>query len=74
MAKALPLHRASGQPVWFRDNRDFPAIQSGLQQAGFSGDEIAGLMGGNRYRFYSQSFGAMNWQAARHEDATYRRN
>ena len=46
-------------PEWFRDNRDFPNLETGLSGVGFSADEIAGLMGGNWHRFFAQSFGPM---------------
>ena len=44
-------------PGWFRDNRDFGNIETGLTDVGFSTDEIAGIMGGNWYRFFAQNFG-----------------
>ncbi len=44
------------QPEWFRDNRDFANIRKGLEDAGFSNDEMNGLMGGNWLRFYDASF------------------
>ena len=48
------------QPAWFRDNRDFPNIAEGLIDAGFSPDEIDGLMGDNWLRFFDLSFGPAN--------------
>lgn len=45
------------QPDWFRDNRDFGNIEEGLRTTGMSEDEVAGIMGGNWYRFYAQNFG-----------------
>jgi membrane dipeptidase len=45
-------------PDWFRDNRDFGNLRGGLQATGFSGDEIAAIMGGNWARFFATSFGA----------------
>ncbi len=45
-------------PGWFRDNRDFGNLRGGLQAAGFSGDEVAAIMGGNWARFFASSFGA----------------
>ncbi len=45
------------QPEWFRDNRDFPNLEKGLAAAGFSADEVAGIVGGNWLRFYDESFG-----------------
>ena len=45
------------QPDWFRDNRDFGNIEHGLRGTGMSDDEVAGIMGGNWYRFYAENFG-----------------
>ncbi|MEM6759810.1 MAG: membrane dipeptidase [Pseudomonadota bacterium] len=45
------------QPTWFRDNRDLGRIEEGLQAAGLGSDEIAGIMGGNWYRFFAENFG-----------------
>ncbi len=47
------------QPDWFRDNRDFGNIEAALNKVGFSGDEVAGIMGGNWHRFYAKSFGGV---------------
>ena len=44
-------------PQWFKDNRDFGAIEMGLADIGFSKDEVAGIMGENWLRFYETSFG-----------------
>ena len=44
-------------PDWFRDNRDFPNIEAGLQDVGMSSAEIADIMGKNWYRFYAENFG-----------------
>ena len=44
-------------PGWFRDNRDFGAIEAGLRAAGLSKEDVAGIMGGNWYRFFAESFG-----------------
>jgi microsomal dipeptidase-like Zn-dependent dipeptidase len=44
-------------PSWFRDNRDFGNLRTGLHASGFSGDEIAAIMGGNWERFFAASFG-----------------
>ena len=44
-------------PSWFRDNRDFGNIERGLVGVGFDENEVAGLMGGNWYRFFAESFG-----------------
>ncbi len=43
-------------PPWFRDNRDFGNIEQGLRDVGMNADEIAGIMGGNWYRFFAESF------------------
>ena len=45
-------------PGWFRDNRDFGTVEDGLRDAGFSGEEVSGIMGGNWLRFFDESFGA----------------
>ena len=45
-------------PGWFRDNRDFGNIEAGLRATGLSADEVAGIMGGNWYRFYAENFTA----------------
>ncbi|QMU59386.1 MAG: membrane dipeptidase [Boseongicola sp.] len=44
-------------PSWFRDNRDFANIETGLGDVGMSDDEIKGIMGGNWYRFFAENFG-----------------
>ena len=44
-------------PSWFRDNRDFGNLSTGLRAVGFSGDEVAAIMGGNWERFFAMSFG-----------------
>jgi membrane dipeptidase len=44
-------------PGWYRDNRDFGNIASGLRAKGFSEDEVNAIMGGNWLRFYAGSFG-----------------
>ncbi|WP_299723614.1 membrane dipeptidase [uncultured Tateyamaria sp.] len=44
------------QPDWFRDNRDFGNIEDGLRATGMDAGEVAGIMGGNWYRFYQQNF------------------
>ena len=43
-------------PVWFRDNRDFMTIESGLRKVGFSKEEAAAVMGGNWLDFFDRSF------------------
>ncbi len=44
------------QPKWFRDNRDFGAIEQGLIDVGFDSSEVKGIIGGNWLRFFDQSF------------------
>lgn len=44
-------------PDWFRDNRDFGKLEEGLTRVGFAPDEVAGIMGGNWYRFFRDNFG-----------------
>ncbi|MEP2890584.1 membrane dipeptidase [Tateyamaria sp.] len=44
------------QPDWFRDNRDFGNIESGLKATGMNAAEVAAIMGGNWYRFYADNF------------------
>ncbi|QDG76382.1 membrane dipeptidase [Labrenzia sp. PHM005] len=44
-------------PNWFQDNRDFGNIEEGLRATGLNADEIAGIMGGNWYRFFRENFG-----------------
>lgn len=43
-------------PDWFRGNRDFANIENGLRATGLNADEVAGIMGGNWYRFYAENF------------------
>ncbi|OED40072.1 peptidase M19 [Chromatiales bacterium (ex Bugula neritina AB1)] len=43
-------------PEWFRDNRDFGNIESGLRMVGMNDEEIAGVMGGNWFRFFADNF------------------
>ena len=43
-------------PDWFQDNRDFGNIQNGLRKTGMNEAEIAGIMGGNWYRFFTDNF------------------
>lgn len=45
-------------PPWFRDNRDFGNIESGLLAIGMNAEEVAGVMGLNWYRFYAENFTA----------------
>lgn len=44
-------------PDWFRDNRDFGNIEKGLAAAGMNAADVAGVMGGNWYRFFDENFG-----------------
>jgi len=44
-------------PGWFRDNRDFGTIADGLRATGLDAGEVAGIMGGNWYRFFADNFG-----------------
>jgi len=44
------------QPDWFRDNRDFGNIETGLRKVGFNETEIAGIMGDNWLRFFDENF------------------
>jgi microsomal dipeptidase-like Zn-dependent dipeptidase len=46
------------QPPWFRDNRDFGNIESGLKGVGFDAAEVAGIMGDNWLRFFDAGFSA----------------
>jgi microsomal dipeptidase-like Zn-dependent dipeptidase len=43
-------------PEWFRGPADFPGLAGGLSGAGFSDDEVAGIMGGNFDRLFSETF------------------
>ena len=43
-------------PKWFEDNRHFDNIKDGLFAVGFDDAEVAGLMGGNWYRFFDENF------------------
>ena len=47
-------------PDWFRDNRDFGTIEDGLKSVGMAPDEVAAVIGGNWYRFYSDNFTAQD--------------
>jgi membrane dipeptidase len=46
-------------PAWFNDNRDFGKIEAGLAAVGMNKAEVAGIMGGNWYRFYAENFGPL---------------
>jgi len=43
-------------PPWFKDNRDFGNIETGLRKVGMSNDDVASVMGGNWYRFFAENF------------------
>lgn len=44
-------------PVWFQDNRDFGNLENGLHSVGLNDAEVAGILGLNWYRFFSDNFG-----------------
>ena len=44
------------QPEWFRDNRDFANIESGLLSKGFSNKDVELVMGKNWLNFFEASF------------------
>ena len=44
------------QPEWFRDNRDFVNIATGLRSVGFSNDDVDLVMGKNWLNFFEESF------------------
>ena len=53
-------------PGWFRDNRDFCNISTGLGAVGFSAAEVEAIMGGNWARFFAASFsGAVHVASAK---------
>ena len=53
-------------PGWFRDNRDFCNISTGLSVVGFSAAEVEAIMGGNWARFFAASFsGAVHVASAK---------
>ncbi len=43
-------------PSWFRDNRDFGNVETGLSAVGMAPEEIAAVMGDNWHRFYTENF------------------
>jgi len=47
-------------PQWFKDNRDFPTLEDGLRQVGFSNEDVGKLIGGNWQRFFSENFDAQS--------------
>jgi len=46
------------QPQWFRDNRDFPGLATGLRAAGFDEAEADKVLGENWRAFMRESFAA----------------
>jgi len=52
-------------PTWFKDNRHFGIIKSGLKAYGFSETDTAAVMGENWLRFYDNSFGPKQGQQTR---------
>jgi microsomal dipeptidase-like Zn-dependent dipeptidase len=48
------------QPDWFKDNRDFVNIATGLMSVGFSNNDIDLVMGKNWLNFFESSFGPKN--------------
>lgn len=44
------------QPAWFRTPADTPKLAAALAEKGFSGDEVAKIMGGNWLRFFTDGF------------------
>ncbi|HIE77323.1 MAG TPA: membrane dipeptidase [Candidatus Thioglobus sp.] len=46
------------QPSWFKDNRDFSNIESGLKSVGMDSKNIEAVMGTNWLRFFESSFGS----------------
>ena len=43
-------------PDWFRDNRDWHNIITGLSKTGFNQEEIDKIKGKNWLKFFRQSF------------------
>lgn len=56
---AVPIKGFSAWPAWFKSPVDFPKILEGLQQRGFSGNDIAKIAGGNWLRLFRDSFGPL---------------
>lgn len=44
-------------PKWFSSSRDFPTLREGLQDRGFSNEELDLIMGGNWNRLFSEVIG-----------------
>ena len=47
-------------PSWYKDNRDFGNLASGLDAIGMSAEDINKVMGGNWLRFYDDNFGSVS--------------
>ena len=47
------------QPSWFESASDIMNIASGLVDSGFSGSEVAKIMGGNWCAFFDKPFGSL---------------
>jgi microsomal dipeptidase-like Zn-dependent dipeptidase len=43
-------------PSWYKSNKDFSNLQMGLNEVGFQSQEIDMILGGNWFRFFSDSF------------------
>ncbi|MGH6894169.1 MAG: membrane dipeptidase [Dongiaceae bacterium] len=52
-----PLHLKDGSGCTLEAFCDMPALAAGLRQRGFAPAEVAGIMGGNWFRFRSHGFG-----------------
>lgn len=61
------------QPDWFRDNRDFANIASGLAEVGLSQAEISGILGANWLRFFAGNFGPVHNAHTGQDDEPARR-
>ena len=53
---AIPLKGFSKWPTWFQSPVDFPNILEGLENRGFSGEEVAKIAGGNWLRLFRDGF------------------
>ncbi len=47
-------------PSWFEDNRDWPNIEAGLRNAGFSEEDVDKILGENWLRFFDEQFGRIS--------------
>ena len=45
-------------PEWFGGNEDFPNIEAGLREVGFSESDVHKVMGNNWLRFFEENFGS----------------